>query len=186
MANRGKGSPKKVSLHKGYEPSPRDLEIYTAICEGGTLRDVGKRHNLSHVSVRDVRDKVERWLAPKIQKEILSIKARQTTALESIYRDCMASWKRSLRGDVVEEGDAGETGYTKTKPLGDVAYVDRAMKALAEIRAIWNIEKHFDEMGQSALNPSGMPREDYQLKIAQAQLSEAQQLIAELKGQATE
>lgn len=182
MANRGKGSPKKVTANQGYTPSPRDLEIYEAICEGESLREVGEKFSLHWTTVGYIRDQFEKWLAPQIAKRIIGLKVRQTMTLEGIFRDNMNSWKRSLRGDVVETKD-GEHGYSKTYPLGDVSYVDRAMKALSEIRAIWNIEKHFEKEGQDALNPAGIPRDEYKLKVAQSRLKEAKELVAELKSQ---
>jgi hypothetical protein len=179
MANRGKGQPKRNAGH-GNDPSPRDLEIYGLLCEGDTLREAAAQFKISHTAVANVRDKVERFLAPKFEQEIRQTKVRQTVALQKLFRDAMKAWNASRDGQTVEL-QLGEKSTIKSYPLGAVAYFDRAVKALSEIRAIWGVEKHFEMAGKEALNPAGMPRDEYRRKVAEAKISELQELVKELQ-----
>lgn len=188
MAKRGKGQPKTRNTVRSDEPSPRDLEIYRELCRGRTLRDVGEEFGLAHNTIHDIREKVRRYLIPKLQREIMGIKADQTNSLEHIFCECMEAWEKSKTPptEEIDHVDAeGETTHTlkKKSTAGEPAFINQARGALADIRSLWGIDKHYELQGQDALNPSGMDREDYQLKIAQAQLNEAKQLIKELKQQ---
>lgn len=188
MPKRGKGQPKKVTANRGYDPEPRDLEIYRELCKGRTVRDVAESFGLNaHSTVIEIRDKVRRYLAPKLQKEIIDIKVDQTESLNHIFQEMMAAWEKSKNPQVEEintVADDGSSHTVKRKNIpGETAYIAQARGALADIRSIWNVEKHFDQEGQMALNPAGIKRDEYKLKVAQAQLSEAQELIAELQAQ---
>lgn len=187
MTQRGKGKPKTRNTVANPDPSPRDLEIYRELCKGRTIRNVGEEYQLSHPVILDIRDKVRLWLAPRIQKEIIAIKVDQTQSLEHIFQESMAGWERSKNPTVTKKTtDAGkfpgDTEITKTTS-GEVSFLSQAQSALADIRKVWNIEKHYDHLGQDSMRAAGMKREEFQIKIAQSQISELQELVKELRGQ---
>lgn len=115
-----------------------------------------------HVStVSRMLDRVERRLAEQLKNESLPIKARQTAQLQEIAAEAFAAWERSkldaeLERTVSEEvnladeataemgfvipGVKVKTTQERKGQTGDPALLDKAMKALADIRAIWGLE----------------------------------------------
>lgn len=181
MPKRGSGQPKKKQLGRPYEPSPRDLDIYTAICEGDTLRDVGKKHKLSHVSVREIRDKVEKWLIPQHMDRIRQIKVRQNCQLDYIYSQSMAAWQKSKESPTEETDhvDAdGESSHTlkKKSTAGDPAFLNVAIKTLADIRKIWGADSPVpkDDTGPRA---AGVPYDQAVQEYAAAQIERYRQMM---------
>lgn len=189
-SKRGKGQAKKVDANRGLDPSPRDMEIYEEVCKGRTLRDVGDQFNLHFTAIFHIRERVAKHLYLKFEKRIKRLKAEQTSSLDHIFREQMTSWEKSKKPPIEEINTVTDEGTSHTvkhkSTCGDTAYITQARGALSDIRSIWNIDKHYEQEGQDALNPAGISREEYQMKVAQAQLAEAQELIAELQTQGSD
>ena len=65
---------------------------------------------------------------------VAMIKVDQTHKLQYIYGEAMEAWE--LSGEPIGEDDR--------KRPGDPAYLTAGMKALSEIRKIWNVEQPMD------------------------------------------
>ena len=185
MPKRGSNKTQKQATTNGPEPSPRDFEIYRELCKGRTLRDVGDEFELDHSVIWRIREKIEKYLSPRFQKQISRIKVRQTTSLEHIFSEAMAAWEKSkeptveVTDTVTDEGDIHSVKRKSTS--GQPAHLNQARGALADIRAIWTIEKHYEQEGIDALNPAGMERDEYRRKVAEAKIAELQGLVSELQ-----
>lgn len=185
-----KGQPRERAT-RDYEPSPRDLEIYQELCKGRTLRDVGTEFNLSHERIRQLRNKVRRYLSPKLQKEIARIRVDQTMALEHLYREMMAAWEKSKvppteEIDTVSGAEGENTSHTvkRKSTCGDPVYAAQARAALADIRALWNVAEHSEAEEEdkfSVPRPCGMDRDEWRMLYAKIRAREYLELIDDLK-----
>lgn len=131
-------------------PSPRNLEIYTLICEGKlTGAEIGKRFGITQQRVCQLRDAVERWARPQWAGKIDAIKESQAKLLMHLFQEAMEAWERSKLDAVskVSEvgGRSGAKKSTTTKgQAGDPRFIAEARAALADIRKIWGANTQAD------------------------------------------
>lgn len=137
-----------------WEPDPKQLEMFYAICQGKTYREVAAEHGVkSHTNIIEIVRRVKNWLIPQWADDIRGIKAQQTQSLLHIFGEAMKAWEKSKeqavtvrRKGVSLESDtkagaislpAVETTETTVWQCGDPRFLSEARAALREIREIW-------------------------------------------------
>lgn len=127
-------------------------------------------------TVCEMLQRVERNIAERLAEHALPIKARQTAQLELVAAEAYAAWERSkLDGELeriiteevslVSEEDEDKVSVPGVKVKttnerkgrdGDPAHLAAAMKAMADVRAIWGLDApHKQEWS----GPGGAPIE---------------------------
>jgi len=90
--------------------------------------------------------KVDNWIRQQLIDDVISIRSRQTAALENVAFDALNSWKESI-GQVEtitvkdSDGKGRETTVKTERRHGDPQYLMAAMKALGDIREMWGVNK---------------------------------------------
>lgn len=133
----------------------RKMEAWRLRVQGWTQARIADELKMTQQAVSQLLKKTETELAAEFLGEAAEIKARQTAQLEAVYEEAMDQWRRSCedaeRNQVVSgRVKATDMGLTIDLPdlvtkttegqSGNPALLEKAMKALADIRAIWGLD----------------------------------------------
>jgi len=133
----------------------REEQAWKLRVEGKTQVQIGESLGIPQQTVCDILKRVAARHAEEFRDHAEAVKTRQTEQLEQVYSQAMTAWERSLTeeerqtvvkgravvdkfGAVVELPDV--TTISRVGKCGDPALLAQAMKALAEIRAIWGLD----------------------------------------------
>lgn len=130
-------------------------EAWKLRVSGWTQQRIAEHLGVSQPRVSQILKKIEAKLHAEFVDEAAEIKARQTAQLEHVYTEALYQWLRScedLERTTVVSGRAGVSAVMgvidlpnlettmKEGQSGNPALLAQAMKALADIRAIWGLE----------------------------------------------
>lgn len=131
------------------------MEAWRLRVQGWTQGKIAAELNVTQQSVSEMLQKIEARLAEQFTAEALEIKARQTAQLEAVYEEAMEQWRRSCQDLQREQVVSGRVKVTEMGGVynlpdqhtttvegqsGNPALLEKAMKALADIRAIWGLD----------------------------------------------
>lgn len=172
-----------------FQPTARDLEIYSKVIKlDRTYADIGSDYSLTPQRIQQIVEEVDKWLVPQHMDRIRQIMSRQTATLNHISHQMMAAWEKSKfppieEIDTVSSGDDdGKTTHTvkRKSTCGDTAYIDRAIKALAEIRRIWGAEAKTAPELEDGIRAAGIPYEEAVAKYIEEQKEILDRLLPSL------
>ena len=170
-----------------WEPSPRFLTWYRLYSEDlRSLQEIAdaSKPPVTKQSVWDSIQKTGEWISAQEYEKIRSIKVRHTRTLEKIASVCMAKfYEAQVKKTVTESDGQGEDAdktsrVVKTEEVtNDGQWLDRVMKAQAEIRKIWGAEsptkgeietRHAEEIPELPCSQDFNNRADYLRAAAKA------------------
>jgi hypothetical protein len=137
----------------------RARQAYHLRIQGLTIRQIGKRLNVSHTTARNLCRRVESVLAARFEDNARFVRVRQLAQLDHIANEALRGWQRSQRnaettettkeameGDGGPENGRGPSTLTRTKKTvkgqtGDSAMLRTALDALAAQRQLLGLNK---------------------------------------------
>lgn len=155
--------------------------------QGWTQQMIADHLGVTQPAVWDMLQRTEKRLAAQFKDQAEEIKARHTEQLEYIANQALAQWHRSCEDGVTEVTVKGKTTGTKGKgeagdqskaqvtrtvvgQSGNPALLEKALKAMSDIRAIWGAEAPRKVEGSG---PGGGPIEFRDVTGARQELGEA-------------
>lgn len=124
--------------------------------QGWTERRIGDELGVHRSTVGKMLQRMEKRLAAEFRDHAEEVKARQTGRLERLFEELVEQWRRSCEDGVTETTVEGrcqvdkttgeivplptETRRTVSGQSGNPALLAQALKALADIRAIWGLD----------------------------------------------
>jgi hypothetical protein len=162
----------EVAVKKGGTPAgkgrtkERQHRAWQLSVEGFSEREIAPKleaEGLGRVSHQAVHKMLKVVWAERQQvfmKEAWDQKARQADMLMGLYREAMAAWERSKKGQkgITKKdgaGDGASSGATVTikESPGDPRFLKQAQECLAEVRKIWGLDapQKVDMSGTMAL-----------------------------------
>ena len=129
---------------------------------GRTQEQIAAELQITQQAVSKILARVSDRYLKQVEAKVGRIKAQQTAQLEQIVSESMDAWERSKKPQrtlttVTRTGAEGQTSEQTTQQaveqVGDVAYLDQARAALADLRKVWGIDapqkvEHSGEMTQ--------------------------------------
>jgi predicted DNA-binding protein YlxM (UPF0122 family) len=114
--------------------------------EGKSYSDVGKSEKVSRQAVYKAVNKVADWFLEKLADDIIRMRQRQTTTIEKLVEQAIASWNSERIVEHFETTtDAGKKVEKKIrkieKPHTNVNYLNAALTGMNDLRRIWGIDK---------------------------------------------
>lgn len=166
----------------------REREAWSLRVQGWTQQMIADHLGVTQPAVWDMLQRTERKLAAQFKDRAEHIKLEQTEQLEWIATQALKQWHRSCEDGVTEvtvkgkttgtKGAKGEAGdqskaqvtRTVVGQSGNPALLEKALKAMADIRAIWGAEAPRKLEGSG---PGGGPIEFRDVTGARQELGEA-------------
>lgn len=133
----------------------RSMEAWRLRAKGWKQSEVAEQLGISQQAVSQLLHKIEARLVDEFVEDARREKIRQTELLLAIYEEAMEQWRRSCgdaereqvvtgRVKVTDQGGVFELPDQVTKTTegqsGNPALLEKAMSALAAIRAIWGLD----------------------------------------------
>lgn len=132
----------------------RERDAWHWRLQGWTQQRIADELGITQQSVCDMLSRIEKRLAAEFREQAEEIKARQTEQLMMVYASAWEQWQRSCQDAeretvVTGRAKATEAGLielpdqvtrTVEGQSGNPALLEKAMKALSDIRAIWGAE----------------------------------------------
>lgn len=127
------------------EHAARDREIHRlAVVECRSRKELSVQFDLSEGRIIHIVKEVDDLIRAEFPEHVAKIKDEQTQQLRFIYEEAMQAWERSKQVEEIQTArstqSGKETSLTKRGQVGNPAYLDTAMRALADIRKIWGVE----------------------------------------------
>lgn len=124
----------------------RDRLIFEAhVIEGKSFRQLERDFCLSKTACWNSVKRVTEELSEQFYSKIENIRVQQTVALQAIIGELRQAWNESKKPNVIRKSGTGTKGTkideTTVKESGpDPRYLDAAIRAYADIRAIWGVD----------------------------------------------
>jgi hypothetical protein len=137
------GTPKEAGHLTRAE---RDRLIFEShVIEGKSFRQLERDFGLSKTACWNCVRRVTEELSEQFHSKIEHIRVQQTVALQSIIGELRQAWNESNKPKVIHKSGTVTKGTkideTTVKESGpDPRYLDAAVRAYADIRAIWGVD----------------------------------------------
>lgn len=160
---------------KAWEPTPRQLEMYHAVCQGQTYREVAQKYKVTFQNVHYAVQRISSWLAPQLVDSIRQIKAEHTTSLMHIFRQSMEAWERSKLDAVTikeiavssdKNSEGVEVERTTKGQAGDSKFLSEARAALYQVREIWGANSPIRVEHSDAERVAGRSLDEVRAEVA--------------------
>lgn len=142
---------KRRDNYRSDQSLAKSVYILDRIAQGATINQIAIELNVTEGSIRArLREEYQAFLED-MTNIVAGIKIDHTQRLEYIYRQAVQSWQ--ISADVNKT-----TGEPQAD--GDIQYLNMAMKAMSEIRKIWNADRELEVTEAGALLPVGKEKKE--------------------------
>lgn len=129
------------------EARQHEVEAWALRCKGWTMARIATAIGVSPSGVCQMLQRASKRVVEKLDEKVEQVKIEQEATLAYIADEALQAWERSKpkRREKAKQPGLG---------CGDVAYLEQARAALADIRKIWGADAPVkSELG----GPGGMP-----------------------------